>query len=281
MPLSDFYHEEFLLNPVPYDPTRDTIQIFCAFHSCFKPGFVSQGGKRKYAIYALHKSGSYRTPTGNVVTKNSFLWSRTLHSPGRIVVEGNEDVVRKVIMLHPNPIHELLAARFFPGTYGVFPLVDAEAVEAVYDLIFEELNRKNTDNARLAGLFVQLIHEVVSQQQQSPYSRVMEKILSYITRKLHDPALSRSQIAEHCGVSLRTLNRLFAKELKTSVTQYIISTRLNKVRALLAVPELQIKSIAAQCGFRSSAFLTYRFRKRFGQTPAEYRRENFTSPSTK
>lgn len=273
MPLSDLFHEEFLFNPAPYDPERDTLQVFCAFKSCFKPGFTSRGGEKKYALYSLNMSGSYETQSGKIISSRSFVWSRSRAFVGKSTVLGDEDVKRKVLMLHQNPIHELLSSQFLPSANGSLPLADIGRVELIYDLIFEELTQKSVDNPRLAGLFVQLLHEVISQQRQSPYSAPVEKILSFISRNLDDTELSRTLISERCGVSLRTLDRFFAKELNSSVTRYIISARLNKVHSLLALPELQIKSIAARCGFSSAAFMTYSFRKRFGMTPTEYRKE--------
>lgn len=272
MPTAPLFHEEYHFNSIPYDHTGDSIQLFCAFHSCFKPGFVCRGSDGRYAIYALVTQGNYRSLKGRSVTAGSFIWSRAGTPYQRTVISGDEDVRRKVIMLHQNSLHEMVSSRFFPETHGVLPLCDPRAVEAIFDQFYDELALKKPNEAKLAGLFFQLLHEVAAQQQQSLYSPLMEKIIAYISANLHDPALSCADIAGHCNVSMRTLNRLFNKELKTSVTQYIINTRLSKVCSLLSIPELQIKEIAAQCGFCTSAFMSYRFKKKYARTPGEYRK---------
>ena len=108
--------------------------------------------------------------------------------------------------------------------------------------------------------------------QHENYPAVLDQALRYIANNLSDPALSRNTIAEHCGISIRTLGRLFQQHLQCPVAQYIIHTRMEKITNLLSLQQMPIKEIANCCGFRSTSFLTRQFRQIYGKSPKEFRR---------
>jgi AraC-like DNA-binding protein len=271
------YHEEYRLRRKPFDPAQNVIQFHCAFRSCWKPGFTGKGSLGQHAIYALIKSGGTRTRHNDrtVISRGvafSVSRSRNEVSPNSTSI-GPEDYVRKCIMLHHNEIHEQIASAFIPEEKKRFPLTDPDKVEKILDEMYEELERSDPDDAFLAGLFVQLLQEVISQQQRDPTPESLQKARTFIRKELSNCDLSRSRIAEHCNLSIRTLCRLFERYEKIPVTQYIIRSRMEHARSLLSLGELSIKETAFRCGFRSAAFLTSVFRKHYGVTPREYRKQ--------
>lgn len=278
MPNSDFATEKYHIHSRPLDAAGDCIQFFCAFHSCFRPGFVMHNSDGKYAIYALVKSGRYSSSSGNVIGPGCFVWGRgRSRKPGQCQAEllGDEPLIRKAVMLHKNPFHEALSAHFLPSGNGCIELAEPEKAEMILDQLYDELGLPLPDEAKLAGLFHQLLHEVTSQQQQKLYSPALEKAVLFTAEHLGDPELSRNMIAGHCGVSIRTLSRLFRQELQTSVTQYVIRARLHRICSLLALPGMPLKEIADRCGFRSPVFMTTQFKKHYHCTPKAYRQELF------
>lgn len=268
------YHEEYRINPVPFDESADKIQFHCAFRSRWKPGFVGESSGGRYAIYSLVKSGiSHVTQDQRIYIARgvcfSFSRSRTPYQRAESV--GPDDLVRKAVMVHHNAFHELLASHFFPVRRGSLPLLEPEKVERILDRIYEELGQPLPDEALLSGSFVQLLQEVSNQQLKNIYPAVLNRALDYITANLDDAGLSRERIAASCGVSIRTLSRMFREHLETSVAQYIIRARLEQVCGMLALPRLSIKEIALRCGFSSAGFLTGQFRQHYGITPKDYR----------
>lgn len=268
------YHEEYRINPKPFDGTEDKIQFYCAFRSSWKPGFVGQSSGGRYAIYNLMKSGiSQVTHDGRtyITGKNCFSFSRCLTPYLRAESVGPDDLVRKAVMVHHNAFHELLASHFFPVRRASLPLQTPEKVERIMDRIYDELGQDLPDEALLSGYFVQMLQEVSSQQQKKVYPEGLDRALDYITANLNDPELSRKKIADSCSVSIRTLSRMFRTHLATSAAQYIIRKRLEQVCGMLAMPRLSIKEIAQRCGFSCAGFLTGQFRRYYGVTPKEYR----------
>ena len=271
------FHEEYRLRRKPFDPTQNMIQFYCAFHSCWKAGFTGKGSRGEHALYALIKSGGTRTRYRDrtVISRAvAFSATRTRNevSPNSTSI-GPEDLVRKCIMVHHNEIHERIAGAFIPEEKKRFPLTDPDKVEKILDVMYEELGKADPDDAFLAGLFVQLLQEVIRQQQRDPAPEPLQKARAFIRKELSSNDLCRSRIAEHCNLSIRTLCRLFERYEKTPVTQYIIRARMEHAKSLLSLGELSIKEIAFRCGFRSAAFLTSVFHKHYGVTPREYRRQ--------
>jgi AraC family transcriptional activator of tynA and feaB len=104
------------------------------------------------------------------------------------------------------------------------------------------------------------------------------RIESYIRDQIRDPELSIDQIASALRCSKRYLHMAFAG-CERSITDHIWTTRLDGCAGdLERRGELTISEIAFAWGFSSSAHFSRAFRKRFGATPSEYRREKRGAP---
>lgn len=273
------FHEEYRIRKIPFDPSKNTIQIHCAFRSCWKPGFTGRGAGGQYAIYSLVKSGrslvNYKDHT-YVSNGPGFSATRTRQSYAGSTSLGPEDFVRKCVMVHHNDFHEMLAGAFIPEEKAFFPLTDPGKVESVLDRIYEELSYPEVDDALLAGLFHQMLQEATSQQQgKSVYPEKLKNARRFIRNHLHDPDLCREMIASSCGLSVRTLSRLFQQYFRCGVTEYIIRSRMEQVKSMLTLPGLTIKEIALRSGFRNAAFLTSVFGRFFNETPSTFRKNLF------
>ena len=279
MSQTELFREEYRINPIPYDPLADKIQLHSVFHSYWRAGYVSAKMRAKHAIYSITKTGASRRVSDKqelVYRRGCFSWARSRKTNLREAADGGEDLVRKSVLVYQSAFHEALSSLFFETTEGTLPLTAPERVEKIFDELYWEMGRELPDESHLAGLFYQLLHEVTLQRRKKNISPVLEKVLKFISGKLADPDLSRPAIAEACGISERTLSRLFRKELGITVTEHICNIRLSKVCGLLTLSGLRIKEIASQCGFRSAGFMADRFRKRYGQSPGEFRKKIFS-----
>lgn len=79
------------------------------------------------------------------------------------------------------------------------------------------------------------------------------------------------QIAAAGCVSVRECGRCFQETLGTSPIQYLMDYRLRQACRLLDHTALSITEIAVSCGFGTSSYFGSAFRRRFGQTPRQYR----------
>lgn len=95
----------------------------------------------------------------------------------------------------------------------------------------------------------------------------------FILDNLEKTSLSPQLIADHLGISLRHLYRLFAVD-QLSVNKYIQSKRLERVQTELKDPnndKLSITHIALQWGFGDSAHFSKIFKKVYGVSPRVFR----------
>jgi transcriptional regulator GlxA family with amidase domain len=83
--------------------------------------------------------------------------------------------------------------------------------------------------------------------------------------------LTIPELADHAGVSPRTLTRLWRQEAGVSPHQWLMTARLDRARELLETTDLQVEQIATRCGLGSGTNLRARFRDAVGTTPTAYR----------
>lgn len=97
---------------------------------------------------------------------------------------------------------------------------------------------------------------------------------AFIDRRLTDPSLSATVIADAVGISARHLSRVFAEE-DVSVPQYVLRRRLELAHALLTKPaaaSMTVAEVAHHCGFASAAHFSNAFVARYEQRPSDVRR---------
>ena len=92
-----------------------------------------------------------------------------------------------------------------------------------------------------------------------------------IRKRLAEPELKLSDIAQDTGLSLSYLHRLFREEGRT-IHQYLKEVRLRKARELLAQPSLKrttITDISFRCGFSDTSYFSRAFKELFGLSPSD------------
>lgn len=89
-----------------------------------------------------------------------------------------------------------------------------------------------------------------------------------------DQNMPVGEIASHVGVSRRTLERGFEKELGRGVNREFQRRRLEKARSLLLQTDMRVANISDMLGFSSQNYFSQVFRSTYGKSPAYYRREH-------
>jgi AraC-like DNA-binding protein len=84
--------------------------------------------------------------------------------------------------------------------------------------------------------------------------------------------LSVGAMAQKFGCSRRHLNRLFHQHFGFSVASLRMELRLLKALSLLRDPNVKIIQVAEQCGFNHLGLFNACFKKRFGNTPGQWRK---------
>lgn len=80
------------------------------------------------------------------------------------------------------------------------------------------------------------------------------------------------RVAEHCGVSQRTLEKAFIDLRGLTLVAHMRNLRLDHARRALDDSDTSVAEVAARYGFRSSTTFSLEYRKRFGMSPGRAKR---------
>lgn len=99
----------------------------------------------------------------------------------------------------------------------------------------------------------------------------VHKSIEFIERHLAE-RISLGHLAEHAGVSVRSIQAGFREDLDTTPVAYIRDRRLDKTRAALmeAFPSdgITVGQVAERWGFTNPGTFAIRYRERFGEPPS-------------
>ncbi|MCT6889789.1 MAG: AraC family transcriptional regulator [Lactobacillus sp.] len=100
----------------------------------------------------------------------------------------------------------------------------------------------------------------------------VKEIINYLSQNFTED-LTLSEIAAHFGFSKNYLDRLFKKEVHTSLMHYLQLIRLQYAYQEIANTNLPINVIADHCGFANVKSLQKLFKKFYQTTPKKYRKQ--------
>ncbi len=86
-----------------------------------------------------------------------------------------------------------------------------------------------------------------------------------------DEPISLRDVADHAGISVRTLNQVFRDFRRTSPIAELRDLGMDRVRAQLsaAQPGTRVADVARKWGFRHLGRFAAAYRARFGESPSE------------
>ena len=114
--------------------------------------------------------------------------------------------------------------------------------------------------------FYQLIQNI------ERYDRI-KPALDYMQAHLSEH-ISLEALANVCNVSPSHFCRLFRQFTGTTPVQYLINIRLHEAAVLLKKSDKSVTQIAYEVGFDDVEYLSRRFKKQFGLTPTQVKKQN-------
>jgi YesN/AraC family two-component response regulator len=144
---------------------------------------------------------------------------------------------------------------------------NVELGEAIVSEVLNQTQKKQLNQVLLTFGFV-LIDD--------KKSRIIEKIKNAIVQLVHySEEQLKTNLSDHISHKLNHdynyLSNLFSEVEGTTIEQYFISQKIEKVKELLVYDELSLSEIAQQMNYSSVSYLSKQFKKVTGFTTTYYK----------
>ena len=160
---------------------------------------------------------------------------------------------------------------------SVFALApDNTVVKTAYDII-AEARESGLDNiyrtSLLAYDFMMKLFQlnITSRAPTVLETMVLAKARSYCTAHMEEP-ITVGDLAGEVGYSRWHFSRIFTRVYGKNPHQFIIEQKLNNALTLLKTTRLPLKTIGDRCGFEETSYFCKVFKKYYGTTPDEFRK---------
>ena len=123
-------------------------------------------------------------------------------------------------------------------------------------------------------------HAVLADVYQGKDITLIKHIAEYIEQSYANPLLNLSQMAQDFGMTENFLYYFFRTRMQKSFAQYLEDKRLEKAQTLIAEnTKASLTVLAERCGYANTQTFRRAFKKRYGLTPSEFKRQVFTEKS--
>ena len=161
------------------------------------------------------------------------------------------------------------------------PIIKSDKIREMFDNIINTFNSSAPFSnviitSHIMSLFMHLQenHQIEPMiKKPSSYAKkfqMTQKTLSFIRRN-YTSQISVEDIASHVMFSSDYLSHTFKEFTGNTIIYYINYLRCYHARSLLRRDELNISSVATQCGFNNVSYFTKTYKKFFGITPSAFK----------
>jgi AraC family transcriptional regulator, melibiose operon regulatory protein len=163
---------------------------------------------------------------------------------------------------------------------------DSDEVYSCLKNLIIELNKKNTNNDFLLQLLFSEIIIYISKmvcdinRNNSVVNIHVNKALSFINKN-YEKDIKLADIAKQVNINESYLQRIFKIHTGHTIVDHITFLRLDKAKMLLSNTGIPIIDISNYIGINSRQYFTFLFKKRFGTSPAQFRKSTLINSSIK
>ncbi|MBW7475508.1 helix-turn-helix domain-containing protein [Paenibacillus oenotherae] len=130
------------------------------------------------------------------------------------------------------------------------------------------------DRLQVMGLFYQFVHEQFRQLQIATTATIEPDLadqLAAFIRTYYRQAISMEILANRFHYSSHYLSRIFKRKYGCSPIEFLVRTRMNRAKALLAEADMTIRDIAESIGYADMYYFNRLFKKQTGATPTQFK----------
>ncbi|WP_123039318.1 AraC family transcriptional regulator [Cohnella candidum] len=155
--------------------------------------------------------------------------------------------------------------------------VPGERCRSIYDAFLARSRAASLEAAGHLLLLLSALQERADESVPAPLrpsshsEELVGQIIGYLTAQYAEPVTIEG-MAETLGYNRAYLSRLFKAKTGLSPATFLTRHRIDQGRRLLRErPELTIEQVASSAGFPDPLYFSKQFKRRYGQSPTEYR----------
>jgi two-component system, response regulator YesN len=152
--------------------------------------------------------------------------------------------------------------------YDDFSYAKAAIRAGAVDYLLKPIDRAELERA-LRKAILKLPERKQTPEDQTP-TEVIAGVHEYIGRH-YQSDIRVEELAERFYFSKEYLTRLFRNQYGCAIYEYVLQLRMNNAREYLLDSGLTIQEIAEKMGYSSANYFGKAFKRRYGQTPSEFR----------
>lgn len=152
---------------------------------------------------------------------------------------------------------------------GSVVLSQMQSVAAVIQYPIED--RATIMSSLLSSLLLTILIRCQEENNGPNANRYIRIACRFIQEHYMD-SLSTQVIADHIGISVSHLHRIFINSFGMHINHYITQIRLKNAAKQLIYTDLPIEAIATCSGFATQQYFSSVFKKKMGITPLKYRK---------
>lgn len=158
---------------------------------------------------------------------------------------------------------------------AIFGGMDMEQAYMLADLYIQECERSQ-DISHISTLNYTMLVDFTERVSQTKVPQGMSsevfKCIQFISHHINEP-IQVGDVAEHIGRSRSYLTNKFKKELGFDVSNFIMRCRLEEAKSLLSYSDKTLSEISTYLCFSSQSYFQNIFKKKYGITPLNYRKQ--------
>jgi two-component system response regulator YesN len=104
--------------------------------------------------------------------------------------------------------------------------------------------------------------------------RLARQAQEYIDQRAGEATLTIERVCEELRVSPAFFRTLLKRQTGQTFHQYLTGLRMNRAMEMLKTTSLKTQEVAQKCGLGEASYFSYAFKKHFGVSPSQVRKEN-------
>ncbi|WP_431087650.1 helix-turn-helix domain-containing protein [Paenibacillus sp. 8b26] len=171
----------------------------------------------------------------------------------------------------------------FRQNYAFQALYPLPLISLVEQMNQQWSNRNELDKLQVNGLFYQFVHEHFRQLQMKE-TKISEpdlatQIAQYIQKHFQKP-IAMEKMAKQFHYSTHYLVKVFKRKYGCSPIEYVVQTRINRAKSLLAETDASIREVAENVGYTNFYYFSRLFKKQTGETPTQFKMHSLVIKSS-